>query len=458
MIIMMKNQLYLIVGAVVIVVAAAAIAVTFNSSDDSDDTERIDFEYQSEVNLAIFGNANGDDYLNTDDVQVIQDIIDGAIQYDPKKYSFADTDANGVIDSKDIDLLNKILNGESCTMYYWGAHAEVESIDFPLASDCKIGTRHMYPIDALIILGEYDNVVATSNNTILNSISTDGLRNPGMGTKIVNVGSPWDGGEGGCEAALNAGVNVWIDSGSSRTYNDYTSLASAAGIDLQVICLNITGYNANSPSQYGGLLMLGYMFQKTDEAYSYYNWLMGIADTISTKVKALGTEWTYITPMETESKTEVSEDTKFHNGGMFGDVATIDMTGMTSVNVVSDGGCPTVSVESIISLDPNVIVIIGFETSDKTKAELQSNFDKYVETYSGTNAYKNGNIYLVNYYNIATYSSVTFLWQLAALIWPDLFDEETGQQYLEYYYENFSMYDASALTDMGNAYVYTFSS
>lgn len=453
LVVYINSKIVIAVAAIIIVVAAVGAYFALGSTNDDvkDDIVNgsldVDFGYDTSVRLAIFGNANGDDYINDEDVDLLKKLIAGSVKYDSKLHSFADTNADGTLDSEDIDLLETIIDKKPCTMYYWNCAKEVASIDYPLTG--TIGTHHMYPIDAMIILGLYDRVIATSHQTFQNSISTDSLRYPGMGTSIVDVGSPWE----DCQAAVKAGVNIWIEGGYStaRDYTTYKTVANAAGLNLQVINLYITTYDVRCTEQNGSLLMLGVMFQCEDAAHKYVDWTDGVDKYISDSVSKLGRDWTFLTPMGTTSANDISLDTVYTNGNMMGDVYTISRTGMKSVNTVVDSGCPAISMEEIYRLNPDVIVIIMFQTSDKSVEQIQGEFDAYASIYKNTDAYKNGNIYGVNYYNIASYAGSSELILLSSYIWPDVFDEATGWEYLQYYYENFTMYGNVDVSKMGNA-------
>lgn len=291
--------------------------------------------------------------------------------------------------------------------------------------------------------------MATSNITFQNSISTDGVRYPGMGTKIKNVGSPWENGE----AAVKEGVNIWIETGysASRDYSTYKTISDAAGLNLQVIHLNTTTYNVETTEIYGSILTLGAMFKALDKAHEYVDWVDGVREYINTQSSKIDKDWTFLTPMGSKGANDITLDTVHTNGNMMGDVYTISLTGMKSVNTVVDSGCPAISLEEIYRLDPDVIVIIMFQTSDVSVADIQKQFDAYASVYKETNAYKNGNVYGVNYYNIASCAGASELVLLSSYIWPSLFDEKVGWDYLQYYYDHFTMYDNADVKNMGNA-------
>ena len=57
----------------------------------------------------------------------------------------------------------------------------------------------------------------------------------------------------------------------------------------------------------------------------------------------------------------------------------------------------------------------------------------------------------MNYYNIASCAGASELVLLSSYIWPSLFDEKVGWDYLQYYYDHFTMYDNADVKNMGNA-------
>lgn len=457
---MMDNRTAIAAVAVVAVVIVIGCAAYFmlqdngnnDGGDDSHSGESIPvtFEFNNEIRLAIFGNANGDDYLDQKDVDLLQSIIDGEIEYDPVQNCFADTNADGQLDQSDVDLLQKFVNKEEGTMHYYDAGQNIASIQYPL--DGSIAVYHVYPLDACIILGLYDDVVGMSNQGFLNSIGKDPARYPGIGTTIKNIGTPHE----DCEALISSGANVYIVPWDFDNSNIKT-IVDASGLDLQIVQLPMSSNGPDIVDQYGSLLMLGVMFQKEDRAYEYIEMIDGIQETITEGVSQISDRYTFITPFTGDSNTEVSLDTSFTNGSMPGDVYTISKLPMDSVNLVVDSGCPTVSIEWVIATDPDVIFVILFDDYTHSVEDVQKELDEAAELFKDTTAYKNGMIFGVNYYNIANYAGIPTLPLLASMIWPDLFDEEESIQLLQEYYEKYTAYENPDVTQMGNALVYQMS-
>ena len=74
---------YAIVGIIVIASVAGAAYLVLGDDDGGNDfvddsvSIPVDFEFNSDIRLAIFGNANGDDYLDQDDVDLLSDLLTG---------------------------------------------------------------------------------------------------------------------------------------------------------------------------------------------------------------------------------------------------------------------------------------------------------------------------------------------------------------------------------------------
>ena len=443
-----------IAAVVVVIIAAAAVTMIGGNEDDSDkeyetgNSIPVSFAFNNEIRLAIFGNANGDDYLDQKDVDLLKDILDGKVAYDSKKHCFADTNANGKLDAEDVKLLQALVNKESGNkMYYYDAASNIASINYPLHGN--IATYHVYPLDACIILGLYDDVVGMSNQGFQNSIGRDPSRYPGIGTKIVNIGTPHE----DCQALLASNANVYL---LPWSYDNSTiqKIIDSSHLDLQIVQLPMSKNGPDIVDQYGALMMLGVMTQTEDKAYEYMEFVDKIQDNINSAVSKISGRYTFLTPMITSSKTEVSLDSPYTSGSMPGDVYTIAKLPMDSVNLVVDSGCPAVSIEWVIDTNPNVIVVIMFDDYKSSVDDIKKKFNDSLDAYKNTEAYKNGMIFGVNYYNIANYAGIPTLPLLASYIWPDLFDEESSMQVLQQYYEKYTAYENPVVSQMGNAIAY----
>ena len=119
-----------IVLVAVVVVAAAAVFMLNNGNGQGGDDDL------DKGNLPVFGNANGDEAVDSKDVELLNKMIDEKIPID--QYPFSDANRDGVIDSKDIEIVNKLIKGEKTQVTFVDQYDLIKSnyryvtIDYPL--------------------------------------------------------------------------------------------------------------------------------------------------------------------------------------------------------------------------------------------------------------------------------------------------------------------------------------
>ena len=67
-----------------------------------------------EFTLDIFGNANGDDLIDEEDISYLQGILDG----ENEKTDLSDANNDGKVDENDIDQIEQIIQGTESEIYY----------------------------------------------------------------------------------------------------------------------------------------------------------------------------------------------------------------------------------------------------------------------------------------------------------------------------------------------------
>ncbi len=449
-----SKTLYAIIGVVAIVaIIGGALLVAGNpgnsNNDDLQEDGKVTFKFNNEIRLAVFGNADGNDHLDQNDIKTLEDIISGKQKYDSKKNCFADTNADGYLNNEDVILLKKLVNKEECELYYYNAASEVAKINYPLVG--KIATHHVYPLDACIILGIYDDVVGMSNQGFSNSVGRDANRYPGIGTSIANIGTPHE----DPQAFLSSGADILL-SPWDADYSKLETIIKSGNLDTQIVKLPMSKNSAETVDQYASLLMLGVMTQKEEAAHKYIDYIDEIQKYINEKVSTMDEKYTFITPFTStkDGQTTIKLDSPYTNGSAPGDVYTISKLPMESANLVVDSGCPEVSLEWVYAQNPDAIFIIMFHDSSYTIDDIQKNFEQSAKVFEQTEAYKNGKVYGVNYYNIANYCGIPQLAVLAEYIWPELFDEEKCWNYLTQYFEEFTAYTDTSLEKLGSSIPY----
>ncbi|MFZ3050929.1 MAG: ABC transporter substrate-binding protein, partial [Methanothrix sp.] len=67
-----------------------------------------------EFTMDIFGNANGDELIDEEDISYVQGILDGKNE----KTDLSDANQDGKVDEADLDQIKKIIQGTESEIYY----------------------------------------------------------------------------------------------------------------------------------------------------------------------------------------------------------------------------------------------------------------------------------------------------------------------------------------------------
>lgn len=168
---MMDNKIKLAVVAIIVIVVIAAVAAYALSNDDDDKKDYSETTIgEIGTYVPIYGNATGDLYINQEDVDMLQQIVDGGMEWDKSKAPYADANQDGKITQEDIDLVKKIINVESCEVMYEDYYGDVTKVKFPL-KDVNIAVTYYQQAEACAILGVLDKVnVASKAATVYGSM------------------------------------------------------------------------------------------------------------------------------------------------------------------------------------------------------------------------------------------------------------------------------------------------
>lgn len=439
----MNNKIVALVLVVIVVVAGAAAAIVALGSDDKKESTSY-----GENRLLIYGNANNDDYLDQKDVDFIQDIIDGKTKWDRTANQFADTNHDGYISQEDVTLLQNFINHkDGGRMYYINACGNLASISYPLQK--KIGSYHVYPLDACAILGLYDDVIGVTSNVFNLNMGQDTNKYPGLLTKCVDLGLP----KTDPEALLNSDVKTFLTYSYISMPALEAALESDENNDLNVVQLNMSSRDPRGADRIGTILMLGTMFQVEDKAHEYVDWVDGVVNYIEQKAFQT-TE--YIAPLTSSTATQAKLDCSFADGYMFGEIYTLSLIGFKDVYIPVDSthSCPYISYETIFKINPEFEFMILFNDFNDSIADTQALFEEKIKVYSQTQAYQNHKAYGFNYYSMGTYYGFSQLALLCAYLYPDTYSMETGWEYTQYYYDHFTMYKNVDVKTLGGAAIY----
>lgn len=150
----MQKNLLMAIGAIVTaaIVIGAGLAVFANNKADDKIPE---FEKNTGT---IYGNADGNCYINSDDVKLIKKVIDGEVSLDD--YPFADANNDGNVDDVDIEIVNKYINNEPCTLKVLDSENKIQDVKFPITNIIVLCGSNLAPL--MNVLDVTDRIVGAA--------------------------------------------------------------------------------------------------------------------------------------------------------------------------------------------------------------------------------------------------------------------------------------------------------
>lgn len=391
----MDKKTLAIVAAVVVIIVAIAVAIVA-TGDDKNGGEEIpevakgpynlnDITLPLSTRLVVCGNADNNDIIDRNDLDMIQGIVDGKIKWDAEKYPLADAYPDGVIDQKDVNLMKNILAKKTCWVYYVDYKNQTVRVQYPITG--TIGTMYYQQAQLASMFGIWDRVIACGSGS-LNDISSPGWESKISYGKGYNVDP---------ETVVKSGVDTLLCyTQTDTTAPDMKKLVAETDIDLNVLCINheqllrcVTTY--------------GFLFDLEDISQKYLKLADECSDSVYKSLKDVKTEdqpsvaLVMLYGTATTDKIRVlgySETGNKHN------LATL-FNGIPNVNWVrADRDAPSygtyVTSEWFLNNDPDYIVLVGSSmgfSDGMTKEEIQQGYyKKCQEVFGETSAFKNGNI------------------------------------------------------------------
>ena len=274
-----RKVIYAIVIVAILIVASAAVYVVYNrgGEDVGSPTEMEDAE------LKVYGNINGDRYLDESDSVLIDRLIeDGATA---EEYPLADANRDGVIDSKDVAVIDAVVAGESTTIWHIAYHdvdgdstmdEEVVSTKFPIRSAIISASSNISM--ELFALGIIDEVkgAAYSPTSLDSALYGDTYMDTSVveqiGTSAKDI--PFEDGKIGASDLIARENVTALITDWNRAYITNESDFEAAGIDVIHTSCNATERDEMTHTA----MLLGLLFQKVDRAEAYLDLTLEIMD------------------------------------------------------------------------------------------------------------------------------------------------------------------------------------
>jgi iron complex transport system substrate-binding protein len=217
-----------------------------------------------DLTLEIFGNANMDDTIDDNDIEYIQDIIDGSAT----ETQFADATHDGNIDNNDIQQVNAIINGEALYIILLDGNGELLTVFLPVN---RIVVEYLSNAELVRILNLEDKVVGID-------YAVDQLKDfylPEIADTVECVGQMYT---PDYEAVLNVDPDVLLTF-SKSTAEKADKLPGVAVVYLGLYYPNVTYPETSDFVQ--GILKGGYIFDRVEEARAYVDWILELTDTLN---------------------------------------------------------------------------------------------------------------------------------------------------------------------------------
>ncbi len=164
------NVKFIAVGLVAILIVAGSAVFLLAGDDDENQLPK-----NEDGRLMIFGNATNDDYLDEDDLELIESIAKGSVQWDKTKNPYADANHDGEVNFADVEFVKRLIARESMDIWYVDGDNKVQQIHYPLKTIAIVGTQQMIAAQAMGILDKVAGVSGTPlvfDNVLHKTLST----------------------------------------------------------------------------------------------------------------------------------------------------------------------------------------------------------------------------------------------------------------------------------------------
>ena len=280
-----KKMIYAVVVVVILVVAAVGVYAVVNDDNGSDHGTPAEMDNAA---LKVYGNINGARYLNSDDATLIQQLIDEG--HTAEEYPLADANRDGILNSDDVAVVNAVVNGASTTLWHINYHdingdgimdEEVVSTKYPISSVIMTASTNMSI--TMFSLGIVDEVKGATYSSSLddalfgdNYLDTDKVVR--LGTSSTSITFE-DGRVGSSDVIAQQGVTAVLTDWN-RTY--ITNEADFENANIDVVRISAAAVDEETLTH--SVMLIGLLFQKVDRAESYLDLCMEVLNYVDSSI------------------------------------------------------------------------------------------------------------------------------------------------------------------------------
>ena len=399
----MNTKVVAIIAVVIIVAGGAVAALMLMNGGEYRSTD-------ASGRLAILGNANNDDYLDDDDLKVVDDIISGKKQ--SKDYPLADANNDGKVNSTDRSLIERMIKREAMTIMYLDGNKDVKSVDYPIKRAVVVGTNAAMTMQAIGAVTSGKIVGTTGEKAKDTFLFSDLNKLPKVSTSVLAADFDKVQEIGNVDAIITM---------ASASYIKNEATFTGAGIDVVRISSS-DGLEAVSVA-----LTMGYLFQEEDRANKYAKLCDEVLKYVTEKAKTI---------KETDKVTILSFTMTNYVSGTSSDYYSL--TTMVGGKNLADWS------ETTKRFNPGDEWLLN----DKYYADIMLHYhqytydpsvdqkDMYVEYrgyFADTQAVKDGHYRLMN----SNMPAIVRLAYTASLLYPEIYGEDYGDEIHQKYVDGF---------------------
>lgn len=438
----MQNKAILSICVVAALVMVSMAAILLSGGDDSVDRSSASFE---NTRLRIYGNANGDDVIDDTDKSIVEWIIetnsddDAENDVDWKKtYPLADANHDERLDQDDVDVIQKIIGKQDTRMYYFNKYGRVTYVNYPISD--KIGAEYLI-LQILPAIKSYDMLKAIDDETpkkysnIYPGISELPVMGSWREMTVENLSSLYDKGVIGTFMQWTGGQNT-----------DYIwDKAKASGLADKMSFVIVP---CQGPDVIQGVLEIACMLGDqtlSDDYREWYDEAMGLMDGIEGKIGSKKT----ITAVSCYSKSAESIKAFGSDQGpalWFNKVMDFQKDYVGKTNFTTIG-----SIENFSSSATDEVVVMFQKNCDWK--DFNGLVEEYLtHVYGSTEQFGKGRMYAVDFELMPFAAGPAGCYILAAKLYPELFDIDDALDFLQKYLDDFAVRDGANARE---GYTYT---
>ena len=422
----MDNKVIAVI-VVVVLVAAGATGVFILTKMDKDSGDA----YTIAGALQVYGNADGDYKIDNSDVKLIQEIIDGNKSL--SDYPYADADRNGAVDQADVDLTNKIINKESCTVNVVSTHSVesyVVSVKWPVTSAIANGSANMLLMYSYAHIEDKIHGICYSSSSPPNSALFPkfvGMTQIGTSTTKINLDTVAD-------VQKDHQVTLMLCDRTASTLKTEEPKLVEMGIDvvrLNAACVEAKDFQTQ-------LLMIGFLFDSETACREIADWTEKTMKEIDDKLATLSADkkLSVLTANAGKPKAWISggnsdyKDVMIHAGANY----ALDDKTLKTVSTYASGAYFEEGQSWIYNLDVDKFVAIrtgGWYSGEINVVDMWENQFYLLQEMQ---CYKDGNVYIIP----GDAPIILRVVYTAALLYPDLFSlswaDDLNKEFMEKFY------------------------